>query len=200
QAILNSFITRGMRAVLKNGNLLTGQLLIDFDFYPNQPAQKITYEDAIPVLPTRQTELQLLTDSLSTILNKVEKIPFQQISEDLHALLKTTNTAIAQIPVQSLGEDLRATLKAANTTMTHINTMAETVNTQTTPAITAALEQLRTTLADMEHSLGSDSPTNHQLRQTMRDISTAVRSLRSLSDYLDRHPESIIHGKEDEMP
>ncbi|MBA3013401.1 MAG: MCE family protein [Proteobacteria bacterium] len=200
QAILNTFITRGMRAVLKNGNLLTGQLLIDFDFYPNQPAQKITYEDAIPVLPTRQTELQLLTDSLSTILNKVEKIPFQQISEDLHALLKTTNTAIAQIPVQSLGEDLRATLKAANTTMTHINTMAETVNTQTTPAITAALEQLRTTLADMEHSLGSDSPTNHQLRQTMRDISTAVRSLRSLSDYLDRHPESIIHGKEDEMP
>lgn len=199
-AILNSFVARGLRGVLKNGNLLTGQLLIDFDFYPDQPEQKITFEDSIPVLPTRQTELQLLADSLSTILTKVEHIPFQQIGEDLHALLKTTNSAISQIPVQSLSEDLRATLQAANTTMTRIDSLAESVNTQTTPAITAALDQLRTTLADLEHSLGSDSPTNHQLQQTMREMSTAVRSLRSLSDYLDRHPESIIYGKEDEKP
>lgn len=198
--ILNTFVTRGMRGVLKNGNLLTGQLLIDFDFFPDHSTQTISFENSIPVVPTRQTELQLLADSLSTILNKVEKIPFQQIGEDLHALIKTTNTTIAQLPIQSLSEDLRATLKAANTTMASIDSMAKSINTQTTPAITAALEQLRTTLADLEISLGSDSSTNHQLRQTLREMSTAVRSLRSLSDYIDRHPESIIYGKEDETP
>lgn len=199
-SILKTFVARGMRGVLKNGNLLTGQLLIDFDFYPDLPSQKISFEDSIPVLPTRETELQRLTDNLGSILDKVDHIPFKQIGEDLHALLKTANTAIAQIPVQSLSENMQATMKTANATMTSINSMANTVNTQTTPAITAALEQLRATLADLEHSLGSDSPTNYQLRQTMRDMSQAVRSLRSLSDSLDRQPESLLYGKEDESP
>lgn len=199
-AILKTFVARGMRAVLKNGNLLTGQLLIDFDFYPELPAKKIAYENSIPVLPTRQTELQLLADNLNSILNKVEKIPFQQISTDLQALLKTANTAIAHIPVQALSDDLRTTLKSANSSMARIDSMAESFNAQTTPAITSALEQLTKTLIDLEQSIGSESPANYQLRQTMRDMSTAVRSLRSLSDSLDQHPESIIYGKEDETP
>jgi len=197
---LKTFVARGMRGVLKNGNLLTGQLLIDFDFYPDLPTQKITFENSIPVLPTRETELQRLTDNLGSILDKVDHIPFQQIGEDLHALLSTANAAIAQVPVQALGEDLQTTMKTANATMNRINSMADTVSTQTAPAITQALEQLRATLADLERSLGSDSPANHQLRQTMRDMSQAVRSLRSLSDSLDRRPQSILYGKEEESP
>jgi paraquat-inducible protein B len=84
--------------------------------------------------------------------------------------------------------------------MQQIDSLAENFNGQTTPAITKALEQLSSTLAELEASLGNDSPVNYQLRQTMREMSMAVRSMRGLTDYLERHPESLLYGKEKEQP
>lgn len=199
-AILKNFINRGLRGILKNGNLLTGQLLIDFDFYPNEPQQKMTFANTLPVLPTKQTELEEITESLSAVLKNLEHIPFQQISQDLRTTLQTASKAIGQIPVQELSQDLRTTIQSTNATMQQIATLSKTLDSQTMPAIATALEQLGTTLAGLDASLGSDSPANYQLRQTMREVSTAVRSLRGLTDYLEHHPESLIYGKENERP
>ena len=198
--MLNDFIGRGLRGILKNGNLLTGQLLIDFDFYPDEPPQKMTFDNNLPVLPTKQTELQEITESLSVVLDKLEHIPFQQISQDLRTTLQSVSKLIGQIPVKEISHDLRTTIQSTNSTMQQIETLSKTIDSQTMPAITKTLEQLGATLASLEAGLGSDSPANYQLRQTMREVSTAVRSLRGLTDYLERHPESLIYGKENEQP
>ncbi len=198
--MLNDFIGRGLRGILKNGNLLTGQLLIDFDFYPDEPPQKMTFDNNLPVLPTKQTELQEITESLSVVLDKLEHIPFQQISQDLRTTLQSVSKLIGQIPVKEISHDLRTTIQSTNSTMQKIETLSKTIDSQTMPAITKTLEQLGATLASLEAGLGSDSPANYQLRQTMREVSTAVRSLRGLTDYLERHPESLIYGKENEQP
>lgn len=199
-AILKDFIAHGLRGILKNGNLLTGQLLIDFDFYPAEPVRKLTFEQGTPVLPTKQTELQEMTESVSTVLKKLEQIPFQQLSQDLHLTLQAMSKAVGQIPVQELSHDLRTTIQSTNNAMQHLATLSQTLDSQTMPTIAKALEQLGVTLADLDASLGSDSPANYQLRQTMQEVSTAVRSLRGLTDYLERHPESLIYGKENEKP
>jgi len=197
-AILKDFISRGLRGILKNGNLLTGQLLIDFDFYPGEPPQDLAFENTFPVLPTKQTEFEEITESVSKVLKKLEDIPFQQISTDLHTTLQTASKAIGQIPVSEISQDLRTTIQTTNTTMQQIEALSKTLDSQTMPVIAKALEQLATTLASLDASLGSDSPANYQLRQTMHEISTAVRSLRGLTDYLERHPESLIYGKDKE--
>ncbi|OGR01350.1 MAG: hypothetical protein A2511_06880 [Deltaproteobacteria bacterium RIFOXYD12_FULL_50_9] len=222
-AILQDFVNRGLRGVLKNGNLLTGKLLIDFDFYPDEPSQKLLFENNYPVLPTKHTQLEEITESFANVLNKLEQIPFAQISQDihttletinktvgqipakelsqdLHTTLETINKAINQIPVKELSQDLRTTILAAHTAMQQFETLAKNLDSQTTPAISKALEQLTTTLADLEASLGSESPANFQLQETMREMAKAVRSLRGLTDYLERHPESLIYGKEKEQP
>ncbi|MDD5757568.1 MAG: MlaD family protein [Desulfobulbaceae bacterium] len=199
-ALLKEFIAHGLRGILKNGNLLTGQLLIDFDFYPDETKKKMTYESGIPVLPTKQTELEEITENLSSTLKKMAGIPFTQISQDLQTTLQTISTAIGQIPVQELSQDLRTTIQSTNSTMQQIDQLSKTLDSQTLPIISKTLEQLGITLAGLDASLGSDSPANYQLRQTMREVSTAVRSLRGLTDYLERHPESLIYGKENERP
>ena len=195
---LKSFVARGMKGVLKSGNLLTGQLLIDFNFYPDEATKEMAFEEDYPVIPTKQTDLQQITEGLTSIVAKLEQIPFQQLSQDLHQTLQTANKAIGQIPVQALSQDLQTTIRTAGKTMEQINALAKNFNSQTTPAITAALEQLRATLAGLEESLGSDSPANYQLRQALREMSMAARSLRGLTDYLERHPESLLYGKEKE--
>jgi paraquat-inducible protein B len=35
----------------------------------------------------------------------------------------------------------------------------------------------------------------HEMKRALEELSDAARSIRSLSDYLERHPEALIKGK-----
>ncbi len=58
-----------------------------------------------------------------------------------------------------------------------------------------ALDQARKTLAVAETNLGEDSPPLVELDNALREVGTAARSIRSLADYLKRHPEALLKGK-----
>jgi paraquat-inducible protein B len=45
-----------------------------------------------------------------------------------------------------------------------------------------------------------DAPLQQDLRGAMTEISRAAQSFRALSDYLERHPESLIRGKKKDEP
>jgi len=55
--------------------------------------------------------------------------------------------------------------------------------------------QSRAGSAQGNRTLASDSPTQEELQQTLRSVSKAADSLRRLTDYLERHPESLLRGK-----
>ncbi len=55
--------------------------------------------------------------------------------------------------------------------------------------------QAEKSIAAIEGSVGEDSQSIHQLRQTLDDVSAAAESIRLLADYLERHPESLLRGK-----
>ena len=54
-------VEKGLRAQLKQGNLLTGQLFIDLDMYPDAPPRKIEYGGKYPELPTVPTPMEEIT-------------------------------------------------------------------------------------------------------------------------------------------
>ncbi|MDQ1333083.1 MAG: hypothetical protein QG552_33 [Thermodesulfobacteriota bacterium] len=57
------------------------------------------------------------------------------------------------------------------------------------------LEQGRKTLDTAKETISKDSPLTYQLDQTLKEISTMARSIRSLADYLERHPDALLYGK-----
>jgi paraquat-inducible protein B len=57
--------------------------------------------------------------------------------------------------------------------------------------------QAEKTFKAVEHASSGDSPAMYQLSQALEKISDASDSLRTLSDYLNRHPEALLHGKKD---
>jgi paraquat-inducible protein B len=63
-------------------------------------------------------------------------------------------------------------------------------------------DDLRKTLAGVSQTLGSVDRTlagiDQELPNALREMNGAARSLRSLADYLDRHPEALIKGKSPE--
>lgn len=60
------------------------------------------------------------------------------------------------------------------------------------PALTASATNLNKTLSQTAAKSGE---TINNLNKTMQDISDAARSLQNLTDYLERHPESLLTGK-----
>ena len=48
--------------------------------------------------------------------------------------------------------------------------------------------------------LGKDAPAQQELRDALQELTRAARSLRVLTDYLERHPESLLRGKTEEKP
>jgi len=168
-------VEKGMRAQLKTGNLLTGQLYIDIDFYPDAPKAKVEFAGEYPVLPTLPKPFEQITESVARILKNVEKIPFDKIGKDL------------QVAVETL-----------TGTLNEIKTMSGNINKETVPKLNAALDSLEETMDGIDRTLGPDSALNYNARHVTRELAMAIRSIRSLLEYLERDPQALILGKEGE--
>jgi paraquat-inducible protein B len=64
------------------------------------------------------------------------------------------------------------------------------------PAATATLERSQTTLLKIDRLLSAESPTGHELKRVLAELAHAARNISVLADYLGRHPESLVFGKD----
>jgi paraquat-inducible protein B len=174
---------RGLRAQLRSGNLLTGQLYVAFDFFPNALKAKIDWNrdpTELPVVPSTVSDIEA---KLTGIVAKLDKLPLEAIGDDLTKVLAT------------LDQTLKDASKAVNS-----------IDADVTPGLKSTLDGLRGTIAAADRTLnntdatlvGKDAPAQQDLRDALQEIARAARSLRVLTDYLERHPESLIRGKTDE--
>ena len=168
QDALAQMVKRGFRGQLRTGNLLTSQLYVNLDFFPKAPKAALVplaASSEVLVLPTVPGPLDELQSQLSRIAGKLDKIPFDEIGNNLNKTLVQANAMLARLDGKVLPE-MQETLNAARQTLNSAN---------------ALLQQ--------------DSPTQSELRQTLQDVRQTMDSLDSLTDYLERHPESLIRGK-----
>lgn len=163
---------RGLRAQLRTGNLLTGQLMVDLDFHPDQQKAKLAHVDGYPVIPSLPGSLEQIQESLARITSRLEKIPFEQI-----------------------GQELNETLKEAKVTMKQAGEFAGKLNNETAPRLQATLDELHKTLVELQGTVGKDSPLNYNAKKTLEELTLTLRSLRELTETLDRQPQSVIFGK-----
>lgn len=171
---LNYMIQHGLRAQLRNGNLLTGQLYVALDFFPKAKQVQVDVTKVPLELPTIPGSLDELQTQLSEIAGKLSKVPFDQI-----------------------GKDLQTTIKTLNKTLTTAEQTAQRINNDIAPEMAAAMKDARKTLNAAERTLSDDAPLQQDIRQTMQELSRAAGSIRVLTDYLQQHPESLIRGKQE---
>ncbi len=67
--------------------------------------------------------------------------------------------------------------------------------TATSNSARAALLQARTTLKTANEFLDEESPVRYQIVRALDELSAAARSIRILTEYLERHPEALLTGK-----
>ncbi|MBT2334469.1 MCE family protein [Variovorax paradoxus] len=175
QERLRFLAEKGLRAQLRSGNLLTGQVYVALDFFPKAPPAKIDTAKNPIELPTIANSLDEIQSQVQEIAGKLNKVPYEQIAADL-----------------------RTTLASLNKTLASTEQAVTRINTDLTPELAAAMKDVRKTVNSAERTLADDSPLQQDMRQTLRELTRAAGSVRVLTDYLERHPESLLRGKPDD--
>jgi paraquat-inducible protein B len=178
--MLDRLVDLGFRAQLRTGNYLTGALFIAFDLFPNAAKTNIDWSQQPPRLPTVPGELQGIEQSLTNIVQKIEKLPLEAIGNDLRKAILTLTQMLA---------DADKTVKRFNTDLV--------------PETKSALTEARRTLEAAERTLssadkvflGPNAPVQQEFRDALQELISAARALRVLADYLERNPDAIIRGK-----
>ena len=176
---------RGLRAQLQTGSLLTGELFVAFEYFPDLPRPKIDWTRdplELPVVPGTMTSLEA---KLTSILTKIDSMP-----------------------LDAIGTNLKNALATLDRTMKDADTLMNSVNVQLIPEGTKTLEELRRAIANADRVVtnadaayfGTNSPVPQDMREAIQEVTRAARSVRVLVDYLQRHPEMLIRGKPGEKP
>ena len=117
--LLGIMIKHGLRAQLRTANLLTGQLYVVLDEFPNvKPVEfKMSNPAMIPTVPGNLDQLQ---QQVSNIVAKIDKIPFDKIGEDLRTTLASTSKLMTRLDKQ-VAPEAQAVLKQARDSIANLN-------------------------------------------------------------------------------
>jgi paraquat-inducible protein B len=165
QRLAQTLVDNGLRGQLRTGNLLTGQLYITLAFFPNAPKAKVDWTTTPPEIPTIPGGLQSMQDSVTSLLAKLNKIPFEGIGKDAQKTLADAGTLLKQLRTDVVPQ-ARDTLAAAQTALNSAN-----------------------------GALQPDSPLAQNTADAMSELARTAAAFRTLADYLQRHPEALIRGK-----
>jgi len=196
-AALQLLLAQGFRPKLTQSPPLIGSRAIMLALDDPSRGASLTPGIRYPQIPaaTAGSDTDALVSQANDILAKINQIPFVAIGSNLQSLTAHVD-ALAGSPkiddsLTHLDNSLRQLDQILADIKPKIGTLATKLN-QTADEAKAAAAAARGVLS----SEGSNQDQN--LADVMRQIDQAARAIRSLADYLGRHPESLLGGKSKE--
>jgi len=181
EALLQQLIDqRGLRAQLRSGNLLTGQMYVAFEYFPRRKQSRVDWSREVPELPVVASSLVDIEDKLVGLLDKIDKIP-----------------------LEAIGDSAKTDLKDLHDVLIGANKLIGRIDNELAPTLKTSLESMQRALDSIERSvnnadatlLGPGAPVQQELHNALAEFTRAAASMRMLVDYLERHPESVIRGR-----
>ena len=220
----NVLVKRGLRAQLQMRSMVTGQLAVNLDFFPGT---KIVTHDRyrhLPEYPTVPSDVEKFRDVAAKMVDRLQNVPIDEISTELLDLLKSMK-ALVNSPeledavkgadrlvnspdIQASLKSLRAALESADGAMQSVRRLADNADGQlvslaqalhrTSQDLDKLLDEATRVFESVESSLSDDSDLRVRTIAALEEVAQAARSIRVLTDYLERHPEAILKGKKEE--
>jgi paraquat-inducible protein B len=187
------------------------------------PMQKI--EQSIQQIPLDEV-IRDARDTLASIRDILTSpaIPdiianLKQVSQDAVGLTQSAEARLAAMSSQvdltlrelrTLAANANTQLRPVGPAVDETRTLLQNINRQIEPLAAevsstaaefrAALKQSEATLANLSSMTAENAGLRYNLEQFLTELAATARSLRTLSDYLDRHPDSLLRGKTSDPP
>lgn len=135
ETFIEEAVRSGLRASLKTGSLITGQLYVDLDFQKDAPAAKVAQIEGYRVIPTGGSSLAELQDKASALLDKLQGLPLEETIKSATAALASIKTTMATLD-QTMGgygengalyQKLTETLRQLDETLESVRSLSATI-------------------------------------------------------------------------
>lgn len=91
---MDRLVARGLRAQLRNGSLVTGQLYVALDFFPGAGKARANWASRPPQLPTQRGSLDELQATLARIAGKLDRLPLDDIAAETRRAIAGLASAV----------------------------------------------------------------------------------------------------------
>jgi len=215
-----ALIDQGLRGQLRTESFVTGVLYVGLDLFPGTPANFVQppgsrYEE-IPTVPTAFEQAQ---DAATRIIAKLEEIDFKGLMNSTRAALDGINQLVSSPALKSSLRTLDQTMPKVQEAVVSLNKLTSTMNVkvdelsadfqQTSAAAREAMQRAGMTMKQTDSALQAaeaamvnikgaidpNSPAFYELTKSLREVSSAARSLRLLANSIERNPRALIFGK-----
>ena len=216
-----ALVKQGLRAQLQMQSLVTGQLVINMDFYPDSPAKLYGVQKAklgkevkdwweLPTISTPLQDLEAalgeidfkdITDDVRRAMDGIAKLA---TSPELHASileLKETLIAVRSLArnlddkVEPLATSLDQTLVDVRAGIGDARKLMATDIKAALKSAKAALDKASKTLVSIENLADEGTQLRHEISTTLTEVSAAARSVRVLADFIEQHPDAVLRGR-----
>nr|HEX4314783.1 MlaD family protein [Kofleriaceae bacterium] len=173
---LQTLVARGLHAQIRSGNLVTGQAYVALAWFVAPPSAKagaIATDHGAWVIPTEPGGSDVLQKQVQEIVAKIDHIPFDAIGANVQGMTASANALVGHLDRDVAPEAAKAFVQAQG-------------------AI-AAMRQVIASIGD--NVAAPDSAIQQSTRATLEELDRAAYSMRSLADYLEHHPESLLRGR-----
>ena len=218
---LDLMVEKGLRGRLEIQSLVTGQLLIDFDFYPDSPVNLLAKN--LSELKIDFKELPSIESDIQKLIKKIEDLPIEKIANEAYGLIVDFRKLIKSPDISESLATLHKALKNADKFIKHLDEQVDPLATNTLGAIEDArllvkntdqrtqpaiksirkaaeeailsLRQAKKTLKTADDVMAEQSPLRRDVSDTLNEIADAARAIRILAEYLEQNPDALLRGK-----
>ena len=157
----------------------------------------ITLAQMQQVMQHADTQVTHVASSATTALGSLNKaaMDIQQLAQQTQQLVQHVDKQLGQVT------------SSATTTLGQVGKLTQTVHTQALALATSlshtaegalqAIERMRETLTAAQQLVIPSAPVGYELVKTLRELSETARSLRVLANYLERHPNALVFGRQE---
>jgi paraquat-inducible protein B len=134
---VDALVSRGLRAQLRTGNLLTGALYVAIDFFPDAPPFKVDWSQNPVRLAIVPGKLEGVEESVASIIKKLDQVPYQEIGDDLRKAIAGLDETLASTrrtidnadkliePNSGLHQELSSTLEEVRRTSRELRVLTD---------------------------------------------------------------------------
>ncbi len=215
-AYMQQFIAKGLRARLASQSLLTGQLMIEIDFYePEDPSAKVRPPreyGGVPIIPTIPSKLDSLMQRFSTLPLENIAQNLLVITSDIKKFVQSPDTEQALAELKTLKTDITMTLNKVQSALGAFEDFAHSASalskdsgklirnlnaklSSTLLDIEKAVRQLDAAISDVRAVANPSSLPVIELTRTLEDLSRAAKAVQSLAETLEHSPNALFRGK-----
>lgn len=219
RALHEKAVASGFRAKLDFESLISGQLFIALDFYKDASPPVLHQNDNVEIfeIPPQPSDIDAILADLTKAIGNIGSVDFASLAKDLQGVLKSADAAIVALHLDELGpaldkaansistlatgEQVKSALASVRESFDQLTVTLKNLNPAvgelkpTLEQAKAALTNLQKSTAQLDQILKPDSSLRYQLDSSLSEISSAATAIQQLSDFLQRHPNSILFGR-----